>query len=266
MGRHIPRLAFLSILLSDEEPLTPAEDCYHRLHRAGEHDVMEIVETYLKSNDTGALFDSVLIPVVAASEKDHRLGLLEDEQLEFIQHGMKEILDDLEELEIRKDPISALPVEMKDTIPPVLCVPAKAYRDRLVAEMLVRMLDQHGHTVQIASAAMGSGELIGWVGKSKARIVFISVVPPSTIIHARYLCTKLRRNFADLKIIVGLWGKSEKITEISQVLRDSGADDILTTMASAAEWMALHAPVIPAPSGTEGSVVGQDATLAAVAT
>ena len=31
MGRHVPRLAFLSILLSDEEALTPAEECYHRL-------------------------------------------------------------------------------------------------------------------------------------------------------------------------------------------------------------------------------------------
>ena len=35
MGRHVPRLAFLSILLSDEEALTPAEDCYHRLLTVG---------------------------------------------------------------------------------------------------------------------------------------------------------------------------------------------------------------------------------------
>ncbi len=265
MGRHIPRLAFLSILLSDDEPLTPAEDFYHRLHRAGEHDVMEIVETYLKSNDTGALFDSVLIPVVAASEKDHRLGLLEDEQLEFIQSGMKEVLEDLEELEIRKDPVSAASVEMKAIIPPVLCIPAKAYRDRLVAEMLVQMLDHHGHTVQIASAKMGSGELIGWVGNNNAQIVFISVVPPSTIIHARYLCTKLRRNFTDLKIVVGLWGKSEKITEITQVLRDSGADDVVTTMVAAAEWMALQSPALPTPTENEVSDLGQVPPLAEAA-
>ena len=27
MGRHVPRLSFLSVLLNDEEALTPAEDC-----------------------------------------------------------------------------------------------------------------------------------------------------------------------------------------------------------------------------------------------
>ena len=31
IGRHVPRLAFFSILLSDEQALTPAEECYHRL-------------------------------------------------------------------------------------------------------------------------------------------------------------------------------------------------------------------------------------------
>lgn len=265
MGRHIPRLAFLSIVLSDEEPLTPAEDCYHRLHRAGEHDVMEIVETYLKSNSTDALFDSVLIPVVVASEKDHRLGLLEDEQLEFIQKGMNEILEDLEELEMRRDSVSSGPALVESSGPPVLCVPAKAYRDQLAGKMLGRLLEQQGHKMQIASGKTGSGELIGWVGTRNAEIVFISVVPPSTIIHARYLCTKLRRNFADLKIIVGLWGNPEKIAEITQVLRDSGADDVVTTMTAAAGWMASHAPVIPATDETDGSDVGHSATLTVVA-
>ncbi len=265
MGRHIPRLAFLSIVLSDEEALTPAEDCYHRLHRAGEHDVMEIVETYLKSNSTGALFDSVLIPVVVASEKDHRLGLLEDQQLDFIQNGIKEILEDLDELELRKDSVSPESVLLEPIGPPVLCVPAKAQRDELAGEMLGRMLDQAGYKLEIASGKMGSGELIGWVGARSADIVFISVVPPSTIIHARYLCTKLRRNFADLKIIVGLWGNPEKITEISQALRDSGADDVVTTITAAADWMALHAPVIPAPPEGKESEFGQIAPLAGAA-
>ena len=37
-GRHVPRLSFLSVVLSDEEALTPAEDCYHRLLTLGEQD------------------------------------------------------------------------------------------------------------------------------------------------------------------------------------------------------------------------------------
>jgi predicted PurR-regulated permease PerM len=47
MGRHIPRLSFLSVLLSNEQALTPAEDCYYRLLTIGDQDEMELVETYL---------------------------------------------------------------------------------------------------------------------------------------------------------------------------------------------------------------------------
>ncbi len=81
MGRHIPKLAFISIVLSDDEALTPAEDCYQRLLRAGEHDEMELVDHYLKIHPLVALFDSVLIPVVTAVGTDHRLGFLDDDQL-----------------------------------------------------------------------------------------------------------------------------------------------------------------------------------------
>jgi len=236
MGRHIPKLAFLSILLSDEEPLTPAEDCYYRLHRVGEHDEMELVDTYLKSNPLTALFDSVLIPVIAAAEKDYRLGLLETEQLEFIEQGLNEILVDLE---LQHDSVSH--EAGKEMNIRVCCVPAKAYRDQLAGDMLVQTLRQKGYNALNAPAKKLSGEQIGWIRETNPQIVCISVVTPTTIIHARYLCAKLRRNFPDVKIIVGLWGITEKVAETSQLLSDSGADELVVTIAEAIERMAAHA-------------------------
>ena len=240
MGRHIPKLAFLGILLSDEEPLTPAEDCYHRLHRAGEHDEIELVETYLKSNPLGALFDSVLIPVVSAAETDHRLGLLETDQLDFIEQGLNEILV---ELELQQSTTAPEPAAWEDADFRVGCVPAKAYRDQLACDMLVQLLRQNGYNAQSAPAQKLSGEQIGWVREVNPHVVCISVVAPTTIIHARYLCAKLRKNFPELKIIVGLWGHTEKTAELSKVLTDSGADDIVTTVVEAIERVAVHAPV-----------------------
>ncbi len=68
MGRHVPRLSFLSIVLSDEDALTPAEDCYYRLLTPGDGDELELVESYLKGNSLTALYDSVFIPVLIAAE------------------------------------------------------------------------------------------------------------------------------------------------------------------------------------------------------
>ena len=95
MGRHVPRLSFLSVLLSDEEALTPAEDFYHRLLTVGEQDELEFVESYLKANSLTALYDSVFIPVIIATETDHRLELLDDQQRLFIEQSLRDIIEDL---------------------------------------------------------------------------------------------------------------------------------------------------------------------------
>lgn len=237
MGRHIPRLAFLSIVLSDEEPLTPAEDCYHRLHRTGEYDEMELVETYLKTHSMASLFDSMLVPVVVSAETDHRSGQLESDQLDFIERGLSDILDELEVRE-NPDPINI----QRDQDYVVCCVPAKAYRDQLAGDMLVQLLRSDGHAARSASAKMVSNELVGWVRDAEAGLVCISVVSPTTIGHARYLSSKLRAGFPDLRIIIGIWGAVDKAAGATNLLKESGADEIVTTMEDALARIAFHAP------------------------
>jgi hypothetical protein len=232
MGRHIPKLAFLSIAFSDEEALTPAEDCYQRLLRAGEHDEMELVDQYLKTNPLVTLFDSVLLPVATAAGTDHRLGFLDRERLEFVEQGLSDLL-----IAVSTDSPTA-----DDTATRVCCIPAKAYRDQLAGDMLQQLLNQAGYLVRSAEARMAIGDMIAWIREAKADVACISVVVPSTLIHARYICLKLRLNFPGLKIVVGLWGRSGVTPEIVGPLRDSGADDVVTSLGDAVEWVTSHAP------------------------
>jgi predicted PurR-regulated permease PerM len=232
MGRHIPKLAFLGILLSDEEALTPAEDCYQRLLRTGEHDEMELVDNYLKTSPLSALFDSVLVPVVAAAGTDHRLGFIDAGQLESVEGALGDIVD-----AVSPDFQAA-----DEGVFSVCCVPARARRDQLAGEMFVRLLWQEGMSAQVAVAKIPLGELVVWVRKTKANVVCISVVAPSTLIHARYLCAKFRAAFPGMKIVVGLWGRQDLTLEISSALRDSGADEIVVSLGEAIECLRPQAP------------------------
>ena len=94
MGRHVPRLAFFSILLSDEQALTPAEECYHRLLSVGLNEASEVADTYVKENSLTALYDSVLIPVITAAETDYQRAALDTEQRDSVEQGIRDIVED----------------------------------------------------------------------------------------------------------------------------------------------------------------------------
>jgi predicted PurR-regulated permease PerM len=96
MGRHIPRLSFLNILLSDEDALTPAEDCYHRLLRSGGEDELELAEAYLKNHTLTDFYDTMLVPALIAGEKDHHRGLLDKDQVDQLEHAIADLLEELE--------------------------------------------------------------------------------------------------------------------------------------------------------------------------
>src|SRR6202034_686236 len=77
----------------------------------------------------------------------------------------------------------------------------------------------------------------------------------------------LRALLPRLKIVIGLWGATEDVTEATKRLRDSGADDVVTTLAEALVQLARLAPPLidemttaPIPADEEERL----ATLAAL--
>jgi len=263
MGRHVPRLSFLSVVLSDEEALTPAEDCYHRLLTPGDGDELELVESYLKANSLTALYDFVFIPVLTTAETDARAELLDEEQLRMLEQSMRDIIEDLgtrPAVPAKEDVERAASAADEKALPPpalapdcrVFCLPARADRDELGGAMLIQLARQQGFGAQNAPAKLVAGELLTLVEKADVDVTCISVVAPSTVIHARYLCLKLRALLPRLKIVIGLWGATEDVTEATKRLRDSGADEVVTTLADALVQIARLAPPLtdemtPAP-------------------
>jgi methylmalonyl-CoA mutase cobalamin-binding subunit len=220
---------------------------------------VEFVESYLKANSLTALYDSVFIPVIIATETDHRLELLDDEQRLVIEQSLRDIIEDLGTLPQVTSKIDANKAVAENTPSPgpappfrVYCLPARADRDELAGAMLTQLLRQQGFAAQNAPGKLTAGELLDLVEKSGVDAACISVVSPSTVIQARYLCIKLRARFPQLKIVIGLWGTTRGVTDAARRLRDSGADEVVTTLEDAVVQLAKHAPtlaeqMVPAP-------------------
>jgi predicted PurR-regulated permease PerM len=240
MGRHVPKLEFLSVLLSDNRALEPHEECYHRLLAQDLNKADALVETYLKTNSVTTLYDAVLIPVIIAAELDFRRGALDEEQCNEVRQFVRELVEETEDR-----PAPAAKAEPDDAIadapiePPmpatcrVLCLPAHAEREELTGTMLAQLLRPPAMVAQSASRTLMTSELCDLAETAAVDAVCISVIAPSTVVHARHLCAKLRARLPKLKIVIGLWGTRENISEAGQRLRKSGADEIVVSLAEA---------------------------------
>ncbi|HEY1860299.1 MAG TPA: hypothetical protein VGG61_08090, partial [Gemmataceae bacterium] len=56
--------------------------------------------------------------------------------------------------------------------------------------------------------------------------------------HARYLCKRLRGQFANVKILVGRWGQSEGVERVTERLKNAGADFVATSVEDTQKQMA----------------------------
>lgn len=221
MGHHVGRLKFLTVLLSDEEPLAPHEELYYRLLAQDQNEALAFIETYLKTHSVTELYDQVLIPVITSSEMDIRSGRIEPEQGQLLRQNLAEFMDDLSE-----EPEKATPFFNER----VLCLPAKADRDELAGKMLTQQLMQKSIDCELAAANQKAEDLVNYAEKFKADIVCISTTPPTTPIHARYLSAKLRQKMPNLKIIVGIWQSADISQDTLEKLHASGVNVVATTI------------------------------------
>ena len=245
MGRHVPKLQFLSVLLSEEQALAPHEECYHRLLAFGVDEAHDLAEAHVKANSLTSLYDSVLIPTITLAEMDAQRDELDAEQRSVIHRHIQDLIEDFGSAPPSKSQLAAdkavaahTPFPLSPPTCRVLCVPARAHRDELAGAMLVQLLRQQDFDAENASAVLSSGELVEMAAKSDPEAICVSVVPPSTLIHARYLSAKIRAQVPRVKIVVGIWGATENMAGAGERLRSSGADEVVVSLAEAVVQLA----------------------------
>lgn len=227
MGQHMTNMKFLSVLLSEEKALTPAEECYHLLLSSDSSASVELVESYLKKDSLISLYDSVLIPIINQTEIDFNLDLIDFEKKERVYQNLHEIVEFLSMSEQKETTLTS---EQKLT---VLCLPARAVRDEIGVNILAQLILRESFDVrQMTSDVDDFFEL---VGKINPDVVCISAVVPLDLSHTRYLCTKIHKRLPQLPILIGLFGCSELSPEILDKLKSAGATKVVLSFSQALE-------------------------------
>jgi len=237
MGRYVPGLTFLNVLLGDEPVLSPQAQYYQRLLAGDQNEAKQILESYLKDKSLEELYSSVVIPALSLAEHDRHRGELDEDTQNLIYQGTREIIDELVEPpagEPQQEPheVSSELGETKyggrDRVD-VLCIPARDAADDVVASLLCQLLEGHGIVVQ--SLPIGTtAEMLSQVATLKPRVVCISALPPFAVKHTRALYGKLRLHSPNMQTIVCLWqfdGDTEKLANRLKLVK---GDEFFTTL------------------------------------
>ena len=240
VGRHVPQLRFLHILLGDEPPLTPESRFYQRLLAMDYEEAHEVLQKCLNEMSLEDLYENVLIPALGLAEQDRHQNLLQDENERFISQSTRELIDELWEPrngETAPDSEKARSETTLRAIAPnstrslnILCVPARDEADEIVGTMLAQLLQRAGHQAECLEVA-SSEHMLAQISERKPDIVCISALPPFAIPAVRALYGRMHGQNPKQKVIVGLWhfsGDSAKLAVRLALKEDSRA---FTTLA-----------------------------------
>jgi hypothetical protein len=124
--------------------------------------------------------------------------------------------------------------------------------DELALAMLAHLVDDLPIAVEIAGTRMHASEVLSLVQEGGFSVVCIADLPPSPPSKTRYLVKRLRAAFPEVRVLVGRWAPSALADESTQVLRETGASLVASTLMETRTYLAglLEIPRIPVPETT----------------
>lgn len=247
LGKYVPQLSFLDILLGNEEVFEPPKRIYQRLLAGDQEESAALIDGYLEQMPLGEVYDTVLIPALAMTETHWHRGEINDDKHKFILQNLKETVDDLgerrQELQAKeldnatKEAAGAggsdAPVATNASSLCILCLPARDEADEIAGLMLAQLSALTGCTVEAVSVTALASEMVDLVEERKADVVCISAMPPAAATHARYLCKRLHGRFPDAHLIVGLWNGGGDLNKAKDRIGCATTTHVVGTLAAA---------------------------------
>ena len=256
LGKHVPGLEFVGMLMADTPALAPEFGYYQRLLARDQGEAADLIEQHIKTEAPRSVYDALLLPALNYAERDRleqRLSL--DEETAVID-ATRELLSDAAESIRRLQPEPSPPDDPALPGPReplrVLGFATNGIADELALQMLGHLLDDLPIVVEIMKGRMLASELVSLVQAQGASVVCLADLPPSPPSKTRYLVKRLHAALPEVRILVGRWGPPALADDSTQLLRDAGATLVASTLAETRTYLGglVEIPRVPVPGAS----------------
>lgn len=201
LGRNIPQLSFLHILLGDEEALPPPAQLYQRLLAMDHQDARVVVDAFLQDSTLTQLYDALLVPALSMAEQDRHRDAIDSAREEFLFLNFNEMVAEFSEYRSPAEATETLSFSGR-----VLCLPAHDQADEIAAAMLAQLLEQRGSIALSFPGGEELEEMLDLVEPGADDLICISALQPYAFSPARATCRRIRSRFPSIRLVVGIWG------------------------------------------------------------
>ncbi len=198
LGRYIPSLEFLDVLLGNRPPIADSDRFFQRLLILNEEEALDVLEDSLQERTLTETFDEVVLPALVRVDHDASEGAIDGVQGREIGQMIRRLIEEIAPEE--EGPRSG---------EHFLILPAARNSDELAGHLLARLLRDRDCWVAVLSAHLLASELVSQTVEKDPDFVFICVASSRSVLPATHLARRIRVGLPRVKIFVGIWCEDE---------------------------------------------------------
>jgi len=233
LGRHVPQLEFLDVLLSDEPALDPPIRLYQRLLARDAEEATDLLAEHCQQQGVASCWDDLLVPTLALLEADRRRDA-DDERLAFAGEALEALV--ATSFANVPGPPGVAPVRPVPRTS-VLFLPASQYGDEIVCQLLARTLEQEGFAPRTTRRVLLS-EMVALAASEDVDLVCVSALRGESQRAVRHLTGRVLTAREGVDVVVGLWkAPRRRVDALNRRLDGGGRVRIVTSLAEARDQL-----------------------------
>jgi predicted PurR-regulated permease PerM len=235
LGKHVPGLEFVGLLMADTPALAPEYGYYQRLLARDQSEAADLIERHIKTELPRTVYDALLLPALNYAERDRLEQRLSPDEEAAVIDATRELLSDTADSIRRLQPEPAPPAEEAGVPGPraplrMVSYAVNGVADELALGMLAQVVNDLPIDVEVIKTRLSAAELVSFVQAQGVSVVCLADLPPSPPSKARYIVRRLRAALPELRILVGRWGPPAMVDESVEMLREAGATLVAATL------------------------------------
>ncbi len=257
IGRYVPQLQFLGILLGSDPVLKPDEQLYQRLLAGNVEGAVEIAEAFAEEKSAQAFYDEIAIPALRLAENDRQRSAADGTYKQIVADSMiavvRELSDHVGPKHASADLASANRLPIRALGNPHLCIGGRTDLDFAAAEMVAQVVAERGIGARVLPPISISQHGINQLDLAGVEVVCLSYLHNEPDAYVRFAARRLKKRAPCLKVVVCLWNGPALRRQTEGLAERLDADSVVFSVQDAIakidSFVAPHLtdPMRPAP-------------------